>query len=657
MLAIVKEKKTTEKTTPPGYRYLFRNYGILKDFLDAPVEADFNQEEEPEIKDKFIIDTLKLRTAGLFLGKKNYGLIRDIILNLDSNHPFIIHKRGKLYFKYLYLQKNYREFIRQCSEHPYYLDKLELKLFLVNSYIKTGNNGKAFEMFRGLFGKNELKSFQTHLPRRNLITFLKKLDDNYWFKKLKFLSRTNRFSEFLRERKYIKNRQLVNLFYGEFFYKKKRYDLCRKYLRKVKSEELSGYKKRILLKIDLRGDNYENLFAELEELQHNRAPGIYLEVLFDAASILLVKGEAEMALKLFSRYIKTIQYVFLVSSNILNSQSFAVRNANYWKALWLSAWICYKKNDKAAAAVYFRQGIDSHLVSYRVANTYWLQRLGKTAPIPLDNYPFSYYYTKTRQAKPGELKSLKPFINLVNHKLSQRAGEIIDDLESLVQYNLMDEAFAFIKWALAKEKQLTAVDKNILKLIESILHLKRGNYAMAFIRFRDNFECYQCMRLPRFLSRISLPIKYTELIDHYSKKHNLDSRLILALIREESFFQPGAVSYANAHGLMQLLLQTARETASPHGIKLSRRDLYNPQVSIRFGTRYFKSLLDKYKGKLHLALAAYNAGDHRVDQWLKRFKNAADDEFIEMIPFTATRSYVKHILRNYYYYRLYYGER
>ena len=56
-----------------------------------------------------------------------------------------------------------------------------------------------------------------------------------------------------------------------------------------------------------------------------------------------------------------------------------------------------------------------------------------------------------------------------------------------------------------------------------------------------------------------------------------------------------------------------------------------------------------------MALAAYNAGDQRVDEWLNRFGTSEDEEFIEMIPFTATRSYIKNILRNYYYYRFYYG--
>ena len=97
--------------------------------------------------------------------------------------------------------------------------------------------------------------------------------------------------------------------------------------------------------------------------------------------------------------------------------------------------------------------------------------------------------------------------------------------------------------------------------------------------------------------------------------------------------------------------------ARGEGIKVrSRWDLYKPEINIRLGSKYFRYLLDKYDGRVYLALAAYNAGDHRVDRWLKEFGAVEEEEFIEMIPFSETRSYVKNIFRNYYYYRYYYKD-
>jgi soluble lytic murein transglycosylase-like protein len=229
---------------------------------------------------------------------------------------------------------------------------------------------------------------------------------------------------------------------------------------------------------------------------------------------------------------------------------------------------------------------------------------------------------------------------------------ILRDLENLIRFSLFAEARALMQWHI-KNDSLSTGDIHTLMLLESITYLKQGNAAMAFIRYRDNFDCYRCLRLPRFLQDIALPVKYSYLVEKYCDEHNLDPDLVYSLIREESYFRPGATSYANAYGLMQLLLKTARQVAYSQGKKVFKRDLFKPGINIRYGTAYLRFLLDKYAGKTYLALAAYNAGDHRVDKWLDRFGDVPQDQFIEMIPFSATRSYVKNILRNYYYYRFY----
>jgi soluble lytic murein transglycosylase len=129
---------------------------------------------------------------------------------------------------------------------------------------------------------------------------------------------------------------------------------------------------------------------------------------------------------------------------------------------------------------------------------------------------------------------------------------------------------------------------------------------------------------------------------------------VQALIREESFFRTDSLSSAKAYGLMQLLHDTAREIARGSNLKVKAKDLYDPEINIRLGLNHLKMLLDKYDGRLYLALAAYNAGVGAVDQWLADFPNADEEEFIEMIPFSETRNYVKNILRNYFFYRYYY---
>ncbi len=139
------------------------------------------------------------------------------------------------------------------------------------------------------------------------------------------------------------------------------------------------------------------------------------------------------------------------------------------------------------------------------------------------------------------------------------------------------------------------------------------------------------------------PLRRFELVRGYENK--VDPYLILALIRQESAFNENARSRVGAVGLMQLMPRTARRMES-----VSKVALYRPEVNIRLGVRYFSGLLNRYSGDVELALAAYNAGPHRVDDWLKRYPVEDRMLFLDLIPFRETREYVASIARNYYWY-------
>jgi pentatricopeptide repeat protein len=668
IIVLLKEQKPGLDTglTHTSYRSLFRNYKILTEFYNLPIRTAPIQDAAFEIGNPLILDILGLKDIASDLEKnrgKNASRIAEMLRDLESKHTthpyrraFILQEKNKLNLKNLYFLKRYDEIITLYNNNPHLFDTLERKLFLINSYLRTGNTDKAFEMFKDRFAEERLKPFEDNVPRQTINSFLGRLDFDYWFTKLKYLAKNNHYSEFLREIRYIRDQQLLTLFYAEFNYKQKQYDQCRKNLARVKSENLLPYKERINLKLDLWEENTDNLVEKLAEVQED--PEIFLEVLLDAASILLTRGDWDLSLDFYMRYITYTELFEYI--RWIHSPDLPRLGADYWKSLWICAWINYKKNNKNQAAYYFRQGIDSPILSYRIANRYWLQRLDKNVNTlqDLDNYPFTYYYTRDKQPHDRQHahNSIKPFVELLNQKQGPHAGNIIEDLKKMVHYNLIDEAVDFIRWAAANAEGLSIADRHTLILIESILHLRQGNYAMAFINFRDHFRCYHCIRLPHFLSQVVLPLKYTDLIEQYCEKYKLDSALVLALVREESFFRPDAVSPAKACGLMQLLLETARQVAYAHDMKVFRTDLFDPETNIRLGSEYLKNLLDKYNGKLPLALAAYNAGWERVDEWMNRVGSVKDDEFIEMIPFSETRNYVKNILRNYFYYRFYYGQ-
>jgi Transglycosylase SLT domain len=117
------------------------------------------------------------------------------------------------------------------------------------------------------------------------------------------------------------------------------------------------------------------------------------------------------------------------------------------------------------------------------------------------------------------------------------------------------------------------------------------------------------------------------MIKRFSRQHQLHPALIRAVIKAESNFDPRAVSRSGAVGLMQLMPQTA--------LRLDVRDLYDPEDNIGGGTKYLRQLLDRFRGNLPLALAAYNAGEHVVDRYRT------------LPPIDETRQYVRKVLRYY----------
>ncbi|MDR2736343.1 MAG: lytic transglycosylase domain-containing protein [Gracilibacteraceae bacterium] len=146
------------------------------------------------------------------------------------------------------------------------------------------------------------------------------------------------------------------------------------------------------------------------------------------------------------------------------------------------------------------------------------------------------------------------------------------------------------------------------------------------------------------ISKLGYPFSYSDYIKKYADANGLDPLFVAAVIREESRFQPNAVSAKGACGLMQLMPATAEEVARKMGETSTKTSLMQPENNIRYGTAYLASLMKKYDGDLVLSLAAYNAGSGRVDSWVARKKGAFT---VGDIPFQETRDYVRKVLESY----------
>jgi soluble lytic murein transglycosylase len=191
------------------------------------------------------------------------------------------------------------------------------------------------------------------------------------------------------------------------------------------------------------------------------------------------------------------------------------------------------------------------------------------------------------------------------------------------------------------------------------LYDETGHYDQAIEVMKHsapNYFALDIPDLPRKYWEALFPKAYWSDLKRSSSANGLDPYLVASLIRQESEFNPNAVSRANAVGLMQLLPKTGKQVAKE--VKLQRYNasqLYTPAVNLQLGTRYFRGMVDKFGGSSEYALAAYNAGSDRVEDWLNQGKYRDPQEFVESIPFTETREYVQAILRNASMYKQLYG--
>lgn len=142
------------------------------------------------------------------------------------------------------------------------------------------------------------------------------------------------------------------------------------------------------------------------------------------------------------------------------------------------------------------------------------------------------------------------------------------------------------------------------------------------------------------------PVKYSEQVEKYSAENKLDESLVYALIKKESSFDPNATSSVGARGLMQLMpetfewLQIGRDGAITH----SSGELYDPTVNIEYGTYLLSYLMQAYNYNETNAIAAYNAGETAVNEWLNNPEYSSDGTTLTKIPYPETDNYVSGVL-------------
>ncbi|MEM9100895.1 MAG: transglycosylase SLT domain-containing protein [Pseudomonadota bacterium] len=144
---------------------------------------------------------------------------------------------------------------------------------------------------------------------------------------------------------------------------------------------------------------------------------------------------------------------------------------------------------------------------------------------------------------------------------------------------------------------------------------------------------------------LRFPLAYKNTLQKYAAQHKIDLSWAFAITRQESAFMSDVRSHAGATGLMQLMPYTAKSLAKKMRIRYrGKHELTRPEKNVKFGTFYLQQLSNRYQGNPILATASYNAGPHRVIQWIPKNDSLSMDVWIENIPYNETRNYVKNVV-------------
>jgi soluble lytic murein transglycosylase len=334
-------------------------------------------------------------------------------------------------------------------------------------------------------------------------------------------------------------------------------------------------------------------------------------------------------------------------------------------AHWRAAWMNYRLRNYPQAARLMDEQIERYPSGIEAPSAlYWRGRmyedeegnLGQAVNYyrVLANDYTNYYYgvlARQRLSVLGTQAAVapSPVLSAVRPtEVPELTGELPENEPHLIKARLL--ANAALNEYIAPEIQASPTSSEWGALAQAEIYVSYGEYTRALQSMKHSglsFFTLPIDKVPAVYWNLLFPKPYWEDLIAYSQRNGLDPYLVASLIRQESEFNAGAVSHANAYGLMQLLPVVGKAAAKRQGLKgFNANVLLNPEVNLQLGTFNLKQVLDRFGGQPQYALAAYNAGDVPVRQWMSSGDYKDVPEFVESIPYTETREYVQAILRN-----------
>lgn len=335
-------------------------------------------------------------------------------------------------------------------------------------------------------------------------------------------------------------------------------------------------------------------------------------------------------------------------------------------AHWRTAWLNYRTRNYAEAARLMDEQIRLYPTSIEASTAlYWRGRIyediehdygqaGNYYRALTTNYP-NYYYAILARKRLEALKSHGPVVApaatlnaIQRYSGPDLTGELPENEPHLIKARLL--ANAALNEYIAPEIQSSATASQWGALAQAEIYTSYGEVTRALQSMKHSDVSFYRMpidQVPMVYWKLLFPQPYWSELETNAKKNGLDPYLVAALIRQETEFNAGAISRANAYGLMQLLPSVGRSLARKEKIRgFSTARLLDPSVNLELGTVNLRSVLDRYSGQVEYGLAAYNAGDTPVRRWMSSGNYKDIQEFVESIPYSETREYVQAIIRN-----------
>ncbi len=331
------------------------------------------------------------------------------------------------------------------------------------------------------------------------------------------------------------------------------------------------------------------------------------------------------------------------------------------RAAWKAGWWAYRQGAMAEAVRFFETGARHFPRSdYRPSWLYWSARamgqLGDVAGassryvLAATDYQNSYYgrLALARLGRP----SVPPSI-AASPALRPPVPPTQPQIALLLSLGLHDLALSEVQYA-----RRVWGDSPGLVATSAIAQHRAGRLRLGINAMKRAYPQYLAAggeSLPAEVLRVLFPLDYWPLLEAGAAKHGLDKYVVAALAAQESTFDAAIRSSAGAIGLMQIMPATGRGFARRMGIRpFSTARLTEPAVNAAIGTQYLADLVAQFGGTAY-ALAAYNAGEHRVVRWKGERPGLPEDEWVDDIPFPETQNYVKRILGTAEDYRRLYG--